>query len=257
VLELTSPRFSPGCPPKDRGTARGAVVAVVNQDMKTVLAAAGRFLAYCLLAALPVLLLRHDLHQLGNVLGERSLVELTQAGFLIASSGAFALLAVRRADDRRFAVLASALFAVMLIREMDALLDVLLWHGAWKYLAAPLVIGALSWSLRDWRSVMAGGARMLSSRSGTVMLLGMAVLLCYSRMFGMSSNWHAVLGDAYVRTVKNAVEETTELLGYSFILAASINYLGQRLRAAAGVRHSARGAATERSAKTMAARRAL
>lgn len=229
----------------------------MNQDIKTVLAAAGRFLAYCLLAALPVLLLRHDLHQLGNVLGERSLVELTQAGFLVASCSAFAMLAVRRPDDRRFAVLAAVLFAVMLIREMDALLDALLWHGAWKFLAAPLVIGALSWALRDWRAVLAGASRMLSSRSGTVMLLGMAVLLCYSRLFGMSSHWQAVLGDGYVRTVKNAVEETTELLGYSFILAASVDYLGQRLRAAMRVQQGARVARNAQQGEAMAARRAL
>ena len=41
------------------------------------MAAFGRFCAYCLLAALPVFVLRQDLLGAGNTLGERSLVELT------------------------------------------------------------------------------------------------------------------------------------------------------------------------------------
>ena len=221
----------------------------MKNDLAVVLAAVGRFLAYCLLAALPVLLLRRDLTWLGNTLGEASLVEVTQAGFLLATTLAFALLALRRAEDRRFAVLAAAFFACLLIREQDALLDGLLFHGAWKYLAAPLALGALVWALQDVRATLAGLARLLSSRAGTVLLLALAVLLIYSRLLGMTGIWTTVLGDGYVRTVKNAVEETTELLGYTFVLAASVGYVSQRLRAVAALRrrpHVARGACPDK-----------
>lgn len=214
----------------------------MNSDLKTVLAALGRFAAYSLLAALPVLLLRHDVVALGNGLGEASLVELTQAGFLLASSLSFAVLAVLRRDDRRFAVLAAAFLGCMLIREQDALLDAVLFHGAWKYLAAPLALGTIAWAGRDRRAVLAGLARFVASRAGTVMLLALVLVLCYSRLLGMGGIWHAVLGDAYVRTVKNAVEETTELLGYTFVLVSSIRYLTQRAFLRAGVRGRLRGA---------------
>lgn len=211
----------------------------MTNDLKTVLAAIGRFLAYSLLAALPVMLLRHDLGTLGNTLGEASLVEVTQAVFLLASALAFATLAWRRRDDRPFAVLAAALFACMLVREQDALFDGLLFHGAWKYLAAPLALGALAWAGRDVRGTLSGLARFVSSRAGTVMVLALVMVLCYSRLFGMTGIWAGVLGEGYVRTVKNAVEETSELLGYTFMLVASIRYLSQRVRSLAGERRQA------------------
>ena len=50
----------------------------MKNEGKLLLAAFGRFCAYCLLAALPVFVLRQDLLGAGNTLGERSLVELTQ-----------------------------------------------------------------------------------------------------------------------------------------------------------------------------------
>lgn len=202
----------------------------MNKDLKTVLAAAGRFFAYCLLAAVPVLLLRHDLGVIGNTLGEDSYVERAQAVFLLASTLSFVALAVRRLEDRRFAVLAAAFFACMLIREQDALLDGLLFHGAWKYLTTPLALGALVWAACDWRSTLSGLARFVSSRAGAVMVLALVLVLSWSRLFGMTGIWTAVLGDGYVRVVKNVVEETSELLGYTFILAASLRYLSQRVR---------------------------
>lgn len=203
----------------------------VNQDLKKVLAACGRFLAYGLLAAFPVLVLRQDILVLGNAVGENSLVEACQLVLLAMSVLAFGLLAWRRADDRRFALLAAVFFASMLIRENDAVFDGLLFHGAWKYLVAPLAIGSLCWAVRDVDALLAGLARFVGSHAGTMMLLGLAVLLGFSRLFGMTEIWTAVLGDGYVRTAKNAIEETGELLGYGFILAASLRYLTQRVRA--------------------------
>lgn len=203
----------------------------VNKDLRSIVAGLGRFVVFCALAALPVLLLRQDLKVPGNTIGEHSLVELTQAGFLLASSAAFFALAALRRDDRRFGVLAGAFFAVALVREQDALLDTLLFHGAWKYVAAPIALAALAWAGRGLRETLSSLARFLSSRAGTVMLLGMALLLFYSRLLGMTGIWTSVLGDGYVRTVKNVVEETCELLAYGFVLASSVNYCAQRVRA--------------------------
>lgn len=151
----------------------------MKNEGKLLLAAFGRFLAYCLLAALPVFVLRQDLLGAGNTLGERSLVELTQTGFLLASSASFALLAWRCAQERRFALLASAFFMVMLVREQDAWLDVLIGHGAWKVLAVPIALAALAWAAADWRASVGALLRFVSSRAGTLMLLGLAVFASF------------------------------------------------------------------------------
>lgn len=41
----------------------------------------------------------------------------------------------------------------------------------------------------------------------------------------MGSFWHQVMGDDYIRIVKNIAEEGTEILGYTIIFYTSVNYL--------------------------------
>src|SRR5690606_28976404 len=58
----------------------------------------------------------------------------------------------------------------------------------------------------------------------------LVLLLVYSRLFGMTTLWHGLLAENYVRVFKNAAEECTELLGYSLIMAAALTYAAQRVR---------------------------
>lgn len=51
---------------------------------------------------------------------------------------------------------------------------------------------------------------------------GFLVTYVFSRLYGRSEMWIAILGDHYQRTFKDAAEEITELLGYSLILIAVI-----------------------------------
>ena len=201
----------------------------MKDNLRLLLSHLGRTFLFGLMMAVPPLLAWLDIHWFGNAVGEWSLVELTQEGFLAASIAAFARLAMRRADDRPFAVLATALFACMFLREMDEALD-LIAHGFWKYPVAVLVAGALAWASRDWRMAVQGLVRFLASRAGTVMTIGLVLLLFYSRLIGMTSLWTGLLGEQYIRVFKNTIEETTELLGYTFILAASVGYVAQRVR---------------------------
>ena len=161
-------------------------------------------------------------------LGEWSLVELTQLGFLFATVLAFARVARARADERGFAVLAAGFFASMLIRELDAVWD-LLFRGLWSILVAGVAAASLGYALRHRQSTLAATASLLRSRASTVMTIGL-VLLIYSRLFGMTALWEGLLADNYVRVVKNAAGERTELLGYTLVMAAALTYAAQRLR---------------------------
>ncbi len=55
-----------------------------------------------------------------------------------------------------------------------------------------------------------------------LLVTGVMLLLVFSRLFGMGSFWHNVMGDDYVRAVKNIAEEGTELLAYCLIAFASL-----------------------------------
>jgi len=201
----------------------------MKNDLQILLSHLGRTLLFAFMVTLPPALAWMDIQWLHDGVGEWSLVELTQEGFLAASVAAFVRLAMRRQEDRRFAVLAAALFASMFLREMDELLDLIV-HGFWKYPVTALIVGSLAWASRDWQSVLAGLVRFLTSRAGVVMTVGLVILLFYSRLIGMTAIWSGLLGDQYIRVFKNAIEETTELLGYTFIVAASLGYLAQRVR---------------------------
>jgi len=204
----------------------------VSNDSRFLLSHVARTGVFALMVCLPALLLYCDIHWLKDGVGEWSLVELTQEGFLLASALAFVRLARKRVDDRRFAVLAAGMFACMLLREMDAVFDLLL-HGLWKWLAVPVAVASIVYALQDWRAAVSGLVRFLNTRAGTLMTIGLVLLLCYARLIGLTSLWNGLLGESYIRVFKNAIEETTELLGYTFILAASLAHVAQRVRAAA------------------------
>lgn len=202
---------------------------LIPRDLRIVLSHAARTLLFVATVSLPVLLLYLDIHWLRDGVGEWSLVELTQEGILLATTLAFARLARRSQVDRPFALLAAGMFACMLLRELDALWD-LAFHGAWLPLAIMVALASAVAAARDWRGALAGLARFVSSRSGAVMTLGLVVVLVYSRLFGVAALWQGLLGEQYVRVLKNAAEESVELLGYTFVLWSAVVYAAQRSR---------------------------
>lgn len=198
-------------------------------DGLSLAAVAARFACLALVVSIPPICLFLDLKVLGNSLSEQSVTEITQLVFLLLSISCFALLAIKRPDDRSFALLAAAFFACMLIRELDALFD-LIAHGLWKYLVAPIALVAIGNALKHASATLHSLSRFVCSQAGLLMLVAVAILLFYSRLMGMTGLWQNLMTDGYVRIVKNAVEESAELLGYSLILAASVRYLLHCLR---------------------------
>ncbi|MGO2355561.1 MAG: hypothetical protein ACTH58_12605 [Marinomonas foliarum] len=53
-------------------------------------------------------------------------------------------------------------------------------------------------------------------------LAGFVTIMAFSRLMGRGSFWQAVMGDSYMRLVKNIVEEGIETLGYTLILISAI-----------------------------------
>lgn len=201
----------------------------MQKERRILLAHLGRSVLLALIMATPVALLYADIQWLRDGVGEWSLVELTQIGLLVTIVLAFVRVARAREDERGFAVLAAGFFGCMLIRELDAVWD-LVFHGLWSLLVAVLASAALAYALRQRQATLAAIARFLASRSSTVMTIGLVLLLIYSRLFGMTSLWHGLLSENYVRVFKNAAEECTELLAYTLIMAAALTYAAQRLR---------------------------
>lgn len=190
---------------------------------RTVLKGAGQFFAIALYFAGIAGIVHYSVAS-HNVASESSLIELSQLGLLAATVFAFRRVAKFSQSLHHAAGLMSAFFLVLMIRELDATLDMVM-HGFWK-VPALIVTGLAIWpALKHWRETLTSLAHAIHSRHSTVLMIALALLLVYSRLFGMGELWEQAMGANYVRDVKNIAEESTELVAYSLILFSALGYL--------------------------------
>ena len=64
----------------------------------------------------------------------------------------------------------------------------------------------------------------MKTRSFIFIFIGLLIVLAYSRLFGMAELWQAVMGDNFNRTVKNVVEEGSELWGYALVTWGTVHF---------------------------------
>jgi hypothetical protein len=117
------------------------------------------------------------------------------------------------------AIFLALAFTFLFIRENDHYLDTWLFHGAWKYIALVPALAA-GWVFFKRRDEFFSAAPAWSrTASFGVMLSGLMVLM-FSRLYGRTIFWEAVMGDGYMRVVKNAAEEGVELMAMGLMLVA-------------------------------------
>ncbi len=159
---------------------------------------------------------------------EISFTEVTQELMLFVCALLFWL--APNKDGRGFNYLAAGFFGCLLMRELDGLFDPIS-HSAW---CAPflLIAGVALFNgfrQRNRAQTLAQLQAFFASPIFATMSTGFAILL-FSRVFGMGSLWHLVLGQGYERLAKTTVEEGVELLAYSMWLAASIEHFSRARR---------------------------
>lgn len=182
---------------------------------------------FTLLAPLAVYL---DTNVLGHGLSEQSITEWTQEALLSASALLFFTLAWRMPGQRGFALLVGGFFGTMLIRELDGVFDQIS-QGFWIYPASAWAVTMISLALRHRHGLLTVMARAAGSRSFVYIILGLSVVLCFSRVFGTTALWLGVLGEGDVaRTVKTVVQEGLELFGYVLIFTGTLSYLRLAMR---------------------------
>ena len=106
----------------------------ISEDAKSVASFLGGFrlaFAICLSWSVAFYL---DVAVLGMRCAENAPVEWLQFALIATSGALMAARAVRVSRGRAAFMLASAFFFDMAIREQDALLDGLLWHGGWAWI---------------------------------------------------------------------------------------------------------------------------
>ncbi|WP_299693136.1 hypothetical protein [uncultured Vibrio sp.] len=164
---------------------------------------------------------RIDSSLLSGRAGESSLTEILQQCLLVVSSVAFFYLAKQRYEIRHAAILISAFFAVLLIRELDHWLDMIT-HGVWVYPAVLTAAAAIFYAVKNGKQTLDQLAFILRSPHMNLLITSVMLLLVFTRLFGMGSFWQSIMGEHYISNVKTFVEEGTELLAYCLIAFASL-----------------------------------
>ncbi|MBR7888268.1 hypothetical protein J9B83_04865 [Marinomonas sp. A79] len=153
---------------------------------------------------------------------EHSLTEYLQDGFTLLSCVLFLIAA--KMDERLHmsSTLLACLMAMMFVRESDAFLDAHVFDGAWQLIVTLIIIYAIVFV---WGRIPAAYQSLKAysmQPSFGIFVAGIVAVVAFSRMMGRGSFWQAVMGDSYMRVVKNIVEEGIETFGYSLIVIAAV-----------------------------------
>ena len=155
---------------------------------------------------------------------EFSPVEIIQAIILGACGIIMGWVAKYCPSQRPIAFLFGGLALAFLIRECDYFLDRYVIDNLWQVLVA--IVGALvvAYTYRQRRRLKIALARIWPSPGLTFLFCGAVILFAFVRLVGHEPLWESILGDAYQRIIKLAVEEFTELLGYFLWMVGTIDY---------------------------------
>ena len=126
--------------------------------------------------------------------------------------------------------LLSALMAMMFIRESDTLLDNHAFDGAWQLIVSLILVYIVVLTWGRLREAYESLKEYSLQASFGVFIAGFVAIMAFSRLMGRGAFWQAVMGDSYMRVVKNIVEEGVETFGYSLILIAAIELVLACLR---------------------------
>lgn len=195
----------------------------MNDDWSALRAAIIRFVLVVLCFALLVGIVMFDILVLHNNIPEVSATEIAQEVLLALSAFAFFTLALQIPEKKGFLMLVAGFFGCMLVRELDALFDYIS-HGFWVYPALLMALGSMFYA-RSYRGTVLGPlVGFTRTTQFNTICYGLAIVLAFSRLFGMSELWHGVMGEHYLRIVKDVAEEAIELLGDGFIFTGAVSY---------------------------------
>ncbi|MDZ8118807.1 hypothetical protein [Pontiella agarivorans] len=173
------------------------------------------------------LTIQYDAGAAGSKFSENSATEKMQLVYLFSTTSAFGLTAWRKEEWRGMATLMAGGTLVMTIREMDGVFDQIR-HGAWFPVA--VATGLITCGLAGrWRMQLQDHLdEFLHMPAFGAFLSACLCLFIFSRLFGMKEVWESLFEvqelEPMQRWVKNAVEEGSELFGYTLLFLSSYGF---------------------------------
>lgn len=213
-----------------------------------------RFLLYTAAVILLFLLLPRLVRHGGiEVFRENGLIEWLQVVILVMSAAVFFLGAWIPDRPRELMVCLACLALLAVMRELDSFLDA--WGPLFSRKGAGLVLIVVSaiYLLPRFRALAAQFRLFWHTTAFGLLWAGAVQALVFAQLLGHKSFLQALMGDAYTRDYKRAIEESGELCGYSLLLFGAIEAILRIHKASAESRPSdgaGRAAGTDNTAHT-------
>lgn len=181
------------------------------------------FLCAAVLIAITTGFIFLDILVFDNGISETSVTELGQETIVAMICLFFFVKAYQDSEQRGAFTLIMGFFLCILIRELDGVFDQIA-HGSWVWFALTVTFISIAIAIREGKKTLKGLIHFITHPSHGMLVAGLLCILLFSRLFGMGILWSKLLGEDYNRTVKNMVEEGSELFGYTLCLISVIWY---------------------------------
>ncbi|NNF40172.1 MAG: hypothetical protein HKN64_02250 [Woeseiaceae bacterium] len=155
---------------------------------------------------------------------EFSPVEIIQAIILCACGIIMAWVARFCPSQRPIAIAFAGMALIFLIRESDYFLDRFIVDNLWQVLVGICGSLLIVYVARHRKRLTIALARIWPSPGLTLLFAGAVVLFAFVLLVGHEPLWKAILGDAYQRVIKLAIEEFIELIGYFLWMIGTVEY---------------------------------
>jgi len=158
---------------------------------------------------------------------EFSPVEIIQAIILGVGGVIMGWIAKYCPSQRPIAFGFGGLALIFLIRELDYFFDRFLADNLWQVLIAICGSLLIVYTYRHRKRLQIALARIWPSPGLTLLFAGAVILFAFAPLVGHEPLWMSILGDAYQRIIKLAIEEFIELIGYFLWMIGTIEYAFQ------------------------------
>ncbi|NNC57346.1 MAG: hypothetical protein HKO12_07285 [Woeseiaceae bacterium] len=155
---------------------------------------------------------------------EFSPVEIIQAIILVVCGLIMGWVARYCPSQRPVAIAFGGLALIFLVRESDYFLDRYIADNLWQVLAAIFGSLLIVYTFRQRKRLTIALARIWPSPGLTLLFAGAVILFGFVLLVGHERLWISILGDAYQRVIKLALEEFMELMGYFLWMIGTVEY---------------------------------
>jgi len=188
--------------------------------MKPVILPLARLLIYSLLMFLCTIPMEADF-KIGEA-NETNAIEFAQQSLLFITVLVGFMSLVYTKHFKSFMVSFSLFIAMHLVREFDAWFDSHIFNLGWEPYVILLLALIFIILFKHFKSIV-NQIKVLRKTTGFgILLVSLANLHVFTRLYGKPSNWHNIMGDKYLYSVERISEESVELIAYMMILIATI-----------------------------------